>query len=263
MPSPFPGMDPYIKQSRLWVDFHNRLADEISAHLNQEIRPAYFARLTPFVTYEVVEIAQSHLRGIRPDVDVMQRPDHTAAGGGVAVLERNEIAAAQSKIVVDPAVELMSVEIRGAENELLVTTIEILSPVNKLRGHQGYLDYERKRRELLYSPVHLIEIDFLRGGEPVPSAPYYVTLSRAEQRPRATVWPIPLNAHLPDVPVPLQAPDPDVLLRLDEIVDEVYERGGYDAQIDYRQPPPPPPLTGQEVAWVEQLLAPLRKEREE
>ncbi|RLT35566.1 MAG: DUF4058 family protein, partial [Chloroflexi bacterium] len=26
MPSPFPGMDPYIEQSRLWVDFHSDLA---------------------------------------------------------------------------------------------------------------------------------------------------------------------------------------------------------------------------------------------
>lgn len=47
MPSPFPGMDPYIEQSKLWVDFHNRLADEISAQLNSQIRLAYFARLTP------------------------------------------------------------------------------------------------------------------------------------------------------------------------------------------------------------------------
>ncbi|MCL4859325.1 MAG: DUF4058 family protein, partial [Caldilineaceae bacterium] len=35
----------------------------------------------------------------------------------------------------------------------------------------------------------------------------------------------------------------------------VYERGGYDAQIDYRQPAPPPALSADEAAWVETILA--------
>ena len=58
MPSPFPGMDPYIESPALWSDFHNDLASEIRAQLNRCIQPRYFARLTPYVTYEVVEIGQ-------------------------------------------------------------------------------------------------------------------------------------------------------------------------------------------------------------
>jgi Protein of unknown function (DUF4058) len=56
MPSPFPGMDPYIENPALWSDFHNDLAAEIRAQLNRCIQPRYFARLTPYVTYEVVEV---------------------------------------------------------------------------------------------------------------------------------------------------------------------------------------------------------------
>jgi hypothetical protein len=56
MPSPFPGMDPYIEQRDFWSDFHNDLAAEIRAALNQQIQPKYFARNTRYVTYDVLEI---------------------------------------------------------------------------------------------------------------------------------------------------------------------------------------------------------------
>lgn len=60
-------MDPYIEYPAIWVDFHNRLADEISAQLNMTIRPNYFARLTPRTTYDVVEISQVRAQVVRPD----------------------------------------------------------------------------------------------------------------------------------------------------------------------------------------------------
>ena len=262
MPSPFPGMDPYIEQNKIWVDFHARLADEISARLNTQIRPAYFARLTPYVTYETIEVSKSELQAIRPDVGVMARGAlPVATGAEVVVLEPDEVGAVESVVTLETEIELLSVEIRRAETEKLVTAIEILSPVNKQPSHDAYTDYLRKRRDLARSSAHLIEIDLLRGGtrppleQPVPPAPYYITLSRANRRPFVTVWPIPLHARLPKLPVPLAGKDPDVLLPLNDIVATVYERGGYDAQIDYHQPVPPPALSTDETQWVEALLA--------
>jgi hypothetical protein len=55
-------------------------------------------------------------------------------------------------------------------------------------------------------------------------------------------------------PVPLADRDPDVVVDLGEIVASVYERGGYDARIDYAQPVPPPPLSAAQAAYVEALL---------
>jgi hypothetical protein len=132
---------------------------------------------------------------------------------------------------------------------------------NKQRSHDAYLDYQRKRRDLLRSSAHLLELDLLRGGirpplqQSVPEAPYYVMLSKATDRPHVKVWPIALNAHLPVIPVPLLEPDPDVLIDLGMIVASVYERGGYDMRIDYGQPVPPPALDEQSAAWVKRLLA--------
>ena len=105
-----------------------------------------------------------------------------------------------------------------------------------------------------------MEIDLLRKGtrpplhSPVPEAPYYVVLSRVDRPHHAEVWPIQLNDRLPVLPVPLLAPDPDAVLDLGAVVAAVYERGGYDVQIDYQQPPPLPSLSEEQSTWVEQIL---------
>jgi hypothetical protein len=262
MPSPFPGMDPYIETPEVWLDFHNDLAPEIRASLNQIIRPRYFAGLVPYVTYEVIEVAQA--RGIYPDVAITQpQPPRGEIGGGTAVITP---APAESLVPLEIPVRLNYVEVRATDTHQLVTVIEILSPVNKRRGHQAYDDYRRKRRDLLRSPVHLMEIDLLRGGErppletSVPDAPYYVSLGRENRRPRIEVWPIQLKERLPVPPVPLREPDPDVPLDLQALVAAVYERGAYDVRIDYHPPPPPPPLSPEEAEWVEQLLRERRSE---
>lgn len=259
MPSPFPGMDPYLEQSKLWVDFHNRLADEIGAQLNILIRPNYFARLTPYTTYEAIEIGQSTVRNIRPDVGVIQTVSQgSRQNADVAVLEPDP--PVESAVRLEEPVDLLSVEIYHRDEELLVTAIEVLSPVNKQPSHKGYTDYLRKRHELLHSAVHLIEIDLLRDGErppleiAVPKAPYYIMLSRAERRPHVQVWPVQLASRLPALPIPLRNPDPDASLDMNSVMANVYERGAYDVQIDYMQPVPPPELTSEEQDWTDTLL---------
>jgi hypothetical protein len=260
MPSPFPGMDPYIEMPRIWTDFHGALPGEIRAELNRHIRPTYFAMLVSYLTYEVIEVTPSE--SIGPDVGIWQR---NAGPLTTAVAPVVQTAPVESVVALELPLELFSVEIRTAADDLLVTSIEILSPVNKQRSHDAHLDYLRKRRDLLRSAAHLIEIDLLRAGvrppleQRVPLAPYYVMLSRATRRPHVSVWPLPLNTQLPVIPVPLLEPDPDVPMDLGAIVASVYERGGYDTRIDYRQSVPPPALSAEESAWVEALLAPFRQ----
>ena len=60
----------------------------------------------------------------------------------------------------------------------------MLSPFNKRPG-EGREDYLRKRRLILQSEVHLVELDLLRDGErvpmgkPLPPADYYAIISRS------------------------------------------------------------------------------------
>lgn len=263
MPSPFPGMDPYIEVPRLWPDFHNRLASEISALLNASIQPRYVARMNPYVVYETLDIGVlgepplRQARGIRPDVGVLApaASEPHQANGGPAIAPAPVI----SRVPIEVALELSGVEVRLVADDRLVTAIEILSPVNKRPGHTARSDYLTKRQDLLHTPVHFLEIDLLRGGErtpleaPVPRTSYYVTLARADRRPYVEVWPIAIDAPLPVVPVPLLAPDSDVALPLGELVHLAYDRGAYAPTIDYRQAPPPP-LVDDEVRRVDACL---------
>src|SRR5205823_13138507 len=124
----------------------------------------------------------------------------------------------------------------AVEHRGLVTAFEVLSSTNKRGGRRENL---RKRRRLLLSSAHLMEIDLLRAGrrvpmqEPLPDAPYFVFLSRAEARPLTDVWPIRLADQLPKVQVPLLAGDPDLELDLQDALASAYDAFSYDLSVDY------------------------------
>ena len=42
MPTPFPGIDPYLEQRSLWPDVHNRLITALRDDLAPRLRPRYF-----------------------------------------------------------------------------------------------------------------------------------------------------------------------------------------------------------------------------
>ena len=260
MTSPFPGMDPFIESPRFWSGFHSGLAYVIMSHLNQSIQPIYYANTTMSVTYDVVEISTGRHDDpqiVYPDVAVWERGlARVDIAPTVATITPAPV---ESTIAYEVPVRLYSVEIRVVETDELVTAIEILSPVNKRRGHTAYSDYLRKRRDLVRAGVNLLEIDLLRAGtrpplmKPVPRAPYYVTLSRRTRRPRVEVWPMQLADHLPVLPVPLLEPDPDVPLDMGTLVQTIYDSGPYAAAINYHDPLPPP-LTDEESQFVQQCL---------
>jgi len=143
---------------------------------------------------------------------------------------------------------------------LLVTAIEILSPVNKRPGHEAFEAYRRKRRDLLRTPVSLMEIDLLRAGQrpplltPLPDAPYFIFLSRGDSRPEVEIWPLRLQDPIPVVPVPLLDPDPDVPLDLGRAIHTIYDRAAYDLRIDYRQPLPKPEFSPEDTRWLEERI---------
>jgi hypothetical protein len=188
-----------------------------------------------------------------------------------ALLSQGAVAIAPAPLEVlitsDLPAKLTSVAIRTVEGDTLVTAIEMLSFANTRPGHAAYLTYRRKRQALLVSTAHLLEIDLLRAGErpplaePLPEAPYFIILSRAERRPVAEVWPLRLQEPLPLLPVPLLPPDPDVPLDLGRALATIYERSGYDLRIDYTQRPPAPALSAEESAWLEAHLQSAGKRR--
>lgn len=260
MPSPFPGMDPYL-EGEMWQEFHETLAGEIRAQLMPKLRPRYVALLAKRYVIDRPALSLFDVpaeRILYPDVHVVKPPETPPAAepqrAGATVAEP----ATELPSPMAEEVPVLSVEIRDVAERRLVTIIEILSPVNK-RG-EGAREYADRRMELLETRTHLLEIDLLRRGvriqllgEP-PPAPYYVYLSRWQRRPYTQIWPIPLRESLPTVPVPLLPPDPDVALDLQTAVDACFELVGYERLLDYDGPPPPPDLDAEDAAWVTDVL---------
>jgi len=257
MPSPFPGMDPYL-EGALWTTFHFAFGAEIVRELAPRLRPRYLVLpVERFVTETSDDVAIT--TSIYPDVGVAkgarEAPASYAASTAATPLHLATI--------IPEAVPHVSIEIRDTANRRLVTAIEILSPTNK-RG-EGRIEYLSKRRRILLSTAHLLEIDLLRQGQrvpmqqPLPPSEYVILLSRADERPMTGVWPVTSSQPLPVVPIPLLPGDPDALLDLQQTFTAVYDLLGYDLAIDYAQPPDIP-LEGAAASMAESMLRGFRPE---
>jgi hypothetical protein len=172
-------------------------------------------------------------------------------------LPDNYIARAEKVYLLSDPEPLMTVEVLDLSDRSLVTAIEILSATNKVGD--GRAEYLAKRRRMLASDSHLIELDLLRSGRrvpmaaPLPDAPYFALVSRVERRPIAEVWPIPLRQKLPTIPVPLRPGDADVPLELQLVLTTLYDVFRYGRELDYTRPPAVP-LSPEDAAWAEELL---------
>jgi len=240
MPSPFPGMDPYLEAPDIWPDFHQAVALEISAQLNRTLPLPYYARL-----------------GMRPEIGVIGDED----------LQR---------IIRDEPLRHHFVEIRDASRgHVLVTLIEIVSPSNKRPGPDRHA-YEAKQQEILQSDTSLIELDLLRAGRPLIGGPliieaaagleprpdYLVAVNRAWQRGadlEYELFPIRLEEPLPCIPVPLRKDEPEVPLDLQYTFHQAYDGGPYArGAVDYGAPPDPP-LGPDRADWLIGCLERWRK----
>lgn len=256
MASPFPGMDPYL-EGYLWPDVHNALATKIRQVLTPLLRPRYTARLSIYVVED--STPEGDIGILYPDVEIMQHQRADAAPPPRILPEAGIVtpAALTVPVVLPVEVHIPGVEIRDTANNQLISSIEILSPVNK--REPGLTQYRLKRQRLYQAGVHLLELDLLRRGvRPIMHAslsgiPYVIALTRAHTG-KTDVWPMRLQEPFPNVPVPLRQPDDDVILQLGNVFTEVYTEAAYDLSINYHAAPPPPSLSDEDSAWIHSLL---------
>jgi hypothetical protein len=260
MPSPFPGMDPYLEAPAGWQEFHSRFINTISDFLVPQLRPRYAVHIERYAYLTALDAEAPHLR---PDVSVAQTsPEAPRTEGAVATL--TEIATAI--LVPLPDIEEVRhyfLEIRELTTQRVVTVIEMLSPFNKRIG-DGRTEYLKRRNAILNSDAHLIELDLLREGErvpmgkPLPPADYYAIVSRSYRRPMAEVYAWTIRQKMPTIPVPLLWGEPDVPLDLQGVLTTVYDRAGYDYRLPYDRDPEPP-LRAEDAAWAREIIAKWRK----
>jgi hypothetical protein len=206
---------------------------------------------------------------IKPDIYIAApQPSLVAAGGGATAVAEREITEPKIFEIRYPTeIRQRYLEIRDRAGGSLVATIEVVSPTNKDRRGGGFEQFDRKRRAVMDSPVHWMEIDLLRLGErPKEGASgesdYYVLLKHGHGSPLAPptklgelallIWPWDVRDALPVVAVPLKPPFTVVALDLAAALTTVYDRF-YSGLIDYTEPPVPP-LRPADATWAEALL---------
>lgn len=260
MPSPFPGMDPYLENPSVWADFHHTFIAGMRESLAERLFPRFFIAVEKRVY--ISDEGDPGRSAIVPDVSIIHLPEHATriieeqGGGGVEVAEPIVM-----QTLMDEEIEEARLEILDVESRTVVTVIEVISPANKIEGARGRQSYRDKRVDVMNSPCHLVEIDLLRTGRSfIPAqawskGDYFAHVSRAgkKHRPSGVVWPIRLRQRLPIIDIPLTPDVPDVKLNLQAVLSSVYDRAKYSLIIDYHGEPTPPLIRDQQE-WSDQLL---------
>lgn len=261
MPSPFPGMDPWLESPSVFPDLHNALIAFVRADLNRQLPPPFFAAIATRVYMEETE------RRTEPDVDVLMPPGETTGGGtAVAPIAITDLLEIPSKPLPDEDVTETFVEIRTAgDAERLVTSVEILSPSNKTRGATGRGLYLAEQHELQSVGVNLVEIDLLRRGAHATAVSlpelrrragqtdYHVCITLAERGDASFAAPVALPQRLPVIPIPLTPDVSAVPVDLQTALDRCYDEALYVRRVRYTRPCDPP-LTDDQRAWAEGIL---------
>ena len=252
MPSPFPGMNPYLEQDDVWHGFHERFIPLAADWITAQVDPKYIVKIDEH-RYIHDAIDESRRLIGRGDVLVVQ-PWLPTSSSAVA----QAVSAPADGWLPEEDLEWLSfLEIRDRRNRQLITVVELLSPSNKYRGDDRD-QYLAKRRRLLRSEVHLVEIDLLRGADRMPvtgvaASDYLLLVSRAEERPRVAAWPLSLRDPLPSIPIPLSAGD-EARLDLQAALHHIYDAARYGTYIYEGQPQPQ--LSSADALWARQLLTP-------
>ena len=214
MPSPFPGMDPYIEACRLWGDFHRHLIEHICGRLADATSARYLVR-TDDRSY-LVRVEEEHRE---PYVDIYEATPEQRL---VTCLE---VLSPSNKCPGTPGWDLY---LRKRQSLMLegVNLVEL---------------------DLLRGGRHMPMLD------PWPGSPYALLVARAQNLQVCNVWPAHFRQPLPVFPIPLAKPDPDISLELQPMVDAIYQRSRYERSIDYTKPLDPP-LGPEETEWLRQRL---------
>lgn len=269
MPSPFPGMDPFLEHPDHFPTLHGSLVFCIQEALQPLLPEPYYAKMNQRVWLELSR------RYVEPDVNVLRAERPTGdPGRGAAVATAAPTEPVRVTVPLEEFQEtFVEIYTRHGADKRLVTSIEVLSLANKTPGRKGRSLYLSKQKGLLEGQVNLVEIDLLRGGEHAAAVPrelavetagpfdYHVSVHPFDSLEDYYVYPIRLAARLPTVAIPLLPGDPTVPLDLQSIFNRCYDAGPYRREVPYQPDGIVPPLRPDQAAWARTILDAARAER--
>lgn len=264
MPSPFPGMDPFLELR--WGDVHTSLAVYARDQLQQQLPSDLRARVEERMILEIQSPDETRRSHRRPDVQVVER-SRTGLVSSETKSLATDVALAEPRIIrLDDPLTQRCVQIVEVKTDRVVTVIEFLSPTNKLTLSERN-DFQQRQQVLLDAGANLVEIDLIRRGgwvvavpeEAVPREerePYRVVVVRAETPREFEYYHLPLARRLPAIRVPLRPDDADIRLDLQPLLDQAWENADYsDLAYEMAECPPFP---DDDREWIKSLLNDLQ-----
>jgi hypothetical protein len=217
MPSPFPGMDPYLEDSTLWPSFHHMLV----GCLYQILLPGLVERYAAAIAERCYAPKHASFPSeIREEyIEIRQRSDGRLITLLDVVSPANKITTAGRKTYLDK---------RAQARESNSNLVEI--------------DLALQGKPML---------DYSRDG--LPNWDYAVTVTRSAQPERYEIYTATLQKRLPRFRLPLAVDDRDTVLDLQSAFARAYEKGNFAAKIDYRGEPPTT-IMDDDRKWFGELL---------
>jgi hypothetical protein len=268
MPSPFPGMDPFLEVDPRWQDFHGWFMRKLA---EQTLPKAQ--ELGCWINVE----RTIYQRDPSGELVLIDEPDQTVivdvsnSGWGDASFGNGAVPLAKPKaiheVVLDPdALERMKQDylvVREVDQfARVLATVEVLSPANKSGSYVPR--YREKRMRFLASQAHFMEIDLLRGGDnpsrqlfpELPPTPYFIFVARKTSIGRNEEgYPLRLQDSLPVMGLPLGPPRPDLPLDLASAFRAAYDLSVRPGSIRYSERTvPAPALSETDTDWVRQVI---------
>jgi len=264
MPSPFPGMDPFLEKTPIFHELHTQMLADMQSQLQLQIRPKYVARLER-------HLSEGSVWGL--DIETMDRKEPDVA----IVKGESGRSPSPPRLIVKEAAAVAIEELTAEELELrkqrriviyvnqrprlAVTGIELLSPSNKKQGTLTRERYLEKRSSAMHGGLHWVEIDLLRGGArpeiPIdvpPQTDYLAYIAQATSTGRRhSLYPWQLTDPLPVLPIPLLGDDRAVI-DLAASFRWAYDRIAADDEAEYAASPPLPPIREGFTEWMDDLL---------
>ena len=177
MPAMFPGMNPYLEHPDLWPEIHPQFVTALANLLKREVSDRYHVIIRKRV-YRVsgedsLVVGQS-AQDIRANGGMAK--NGTAKNGGLksetthnGAVEPNGGADQQpipTYIAVPQTIQEDYIEIVDHRIGTTVTIVETLTPQKKRPG-RGRDNYEKRCEAIFGGDTHFVEIDLLRGWEPI------------------------------------------------------------------------------------------------
>lgn len=266
MPTPFPGMDPYLEVNPRWELFHAWFVRELARATLPRARDLDCWIDVERAVYQKEPSGEITLLGtpddaVWPDAGSWTAAPSTSATATVPLTVPNAV----HEIVLDPdALEQYKQDYlvvrESGEWRRILAVVELLSPANKAGTYMPR--YREKRLRMLASRAHFMEIDLLRYGDnssrahfpELAPAPYFIFVARKTGVGRNEEgFPLRLQEPLPTIGLPIGPPRPDLPLNLEEALQTAYDLSVPPNTFRYDQPPEPP-LTAADTAWAEQWL---------